>query len=121
MTAVARRCWCGRPIPATSAAAEVECAEHDDPPAARHVEIALSKPDAGCTARDCGDPRTVLIDGHRGRRCPDHATLPEGPFRADLAADMVELGRADAAFTYLGVWLAAECDRRFDAAIGQAA
>lgn len=73
--------------------------------------IAATPQVEGCTG--CGTQRTVLLHPHHGRQCPDHVTLPDGPFRADLAADMVELGRADRAFTYLRGWLARETDTRF--------
>lgn len=74
---------------------------------------------AGCTG--CGSQATVQLHPRHGRLCPDHAvlpTVPDGPFRPDLADDMVQLGRADAAFRYLSAYLSAECDRRFGAAIG---
>lgn len=44
-------------------------------------------------------------------------TLPAGQFRADLAANMVELGRAHVAFAYLRSWLHVEGGRRFGEAI----
>lgn len=120
------RCWCGRGVSYNG----VECAEHDDPPPQRN----------GCTG--CGSLNTVTIDGVRGRRCADcppspsakHltalvddqldvgpyvrtvATLPPGGYHRGLADDLVEMGRADAAFTYLGAFLAHEIDRRFTAA-----
>lgn len=94
----------------------------------------------GCTG--CGTQQTATIDGVNGRRCaacpPGLSTrhladlsadrrgvgpylralltLPPGGFRRDFAADMVAAGRADAAFIYLGAWLASECDRRFTGA-----
>lgn len=77
------------------------------------VHLTATKPDAGCAT--CGAPDTVLLHPHLGRQCPDHVTLPPGGFRADLAADMVGLGRVDCAFAYLAAWLVAEADRRFAA------
>ena len=65
----------------------------------------------GCTS--CGSQKTVTLHPHHGRRCSDHATLPTGPYRPDLAADMVEFGRADAAFAYLRAHLRREADVRF--------
>lgn len=90
--------------------------------------------DPGCTS--CGSPDTVTVDGVHGRRCgncppgfsPTHlvglhddrrdvgayiSSVPSGGFRADFAADMVDMGRPDAAFAYLGAWLARETDARF--------
>lgn len=80
------------------------------------VHLVGTDPRDGCTA--CGSPATVTLSAFDGRRCSDHATLPPGGFRRDLADDMVAVGRADAAFAYLGAWLAAEADRRFAAARG---
>lgn len=40
------------------------------------------------------------------------STLPAGQFRADLAANMVDLGRGRIAFAYLRSWLHVEADRR---------
>jgi hypothetical protein len=67
----------------------------------------------GCTAKRCGDQRTVQLHPNLGRRCSVHATVPPGPFRADFAADMVDAGRADAAFAYLAAYLARTADERF--------
>lgn len=100
----------------------------------------MTSPAVGCTS--CGSADTVTIDGVNGRRCaacppgldPEHAvrlsvrglpgaagayvraTLPTGDYLPDLAEHMVVLGRADAAFTYLGAFLTHEADRRFAAA-----
>lgn len=65
----------------------------------------------GCTG--CGEQRTVQLHPHLGRRCPVHATVPPGPFQADFAADMVDAGRADAAFGYLAAYLVRETSERF--------
>lgn len=69
---------------------------------------------AGCTG--CGSQKTVVLHPRDGRRCPACMTIPPGRFRQDLADDMVELGRVDAAFAYLGGWLAGQIDRRFELA-----
>lgn len=95
----------------------------------------------GCTS--CGAEKIATIDGANGRRCADcppgvnlrHLadlaadqrspgpylrtllTLPPGGFRRDFAADMVDGGRADASFAYLGAYLARQIDRRFGVAI----
>jgi hypothetical protein len=68
---------------------------------------------AGCAS--CGAQGTVLLHPHHGRQCPDHITPPPGQYRHDLADDMVDLGRADAAFAYLRAWVAREIDARFAA------
>lgn len=67
----------------------------------------------GCTT--CGSQATVLLHPQEGRQCPTHITLPDGPYRPDLAMDMVAMGRVDAAFTYIRACLDREIDRRFDA------
>lgn len=71
----------------------------------------------GCSASRCGDQRTVQLHPHLGRRCSSHITVPPGPFRSDFAADMVEMGRADASFAYLDAWLTREIRDRFAGAI----
>lgn len=71
----------------------------------------------GCDAPRCHDPHTVMLHPHHGRLCSDHITIPPGAFRADLAADMVALGRIDAAWRYLAGWLEQETTRRFGAAV----
>lgn len=78
------------------------------------VQIVATDPGDGCVG--CGTQHTVLLHPRHGRQCPDHITLPPGPFRCDLADDMVEMGRPDAALAYLGAWLNVECDRRFQGA-----
>lgn len=82
---------------------------------AGRVELWATETTRGCVG--CGSQRTVILCPSRGRLCPSCMTIPAGPFRSDLAADMVELGRIDAAFRYLGGWLARETAARFDAAI----
>lgn len=79
------------------------------------VMVEASNPADGCTG--CGSRATVQLHPYRGRRCPDCMTVPPGPFRADFAADLVEMGRPDAAFAYLAAFLAHETGRRFDAAV----
>lgn len=93
----------------------------------------------GCTS--CGAADTVTIDGVHGRRCADcppgfsvghyaslvadrrdagayvRGALPPGPFRQDVAEDMVDVGRADVAFAYLGAYLRRETRDRFQASI----
>lgn len=93
----------------------------------------------GCTS--CGSADTVTVDGVHGRRCvacppgfsvthydglrADHGdagayvrgALPAGQFRRDLAANMVDVGRADVAFAYLHTHLEREIRARFQAAI----
>jgi hypothetical protein len=85
---------------------------------------AVARPKAGplgCTAHDRCTGQPVLVDGERGRQCPEHAVtllpvLAGFPYRPALAADMVDAGHPGAAFDYLAVWLRAEADRRFDEA-----
>lgn len=75
------------------------------------VVLTETDPSFGCSR--CGSQKTVLLHPHHGRLCSSHITLPPGMFRAGLAADMVDLGRADAAFAYLRAWMAREIDTRF--------
>ena len=75
------------------------------------VHLVAAKPQDGCAT--CGTQQTVQLHPYRGRQCSDHITLPPGGFRADLAADMVDVGRVDAAWNYLRAWLVAEGVRRF--------
>lgn len=77
------------------------------------VNLRWTKPDEGCTV--CGSQVTVQLHPHRGRQCPDHITVPPGPFRRDLADDMCDLGRIDAAFAYLRAWLLHQAGLRFAA------
>lgn len=65
----------------------------------------------GCAG--CGDQRTVQLHPRHGRLCSGCVTIPPGPFQRELAADMVDFGRADAAFGYLGAWLHRRIDERF--------
>lgn len=80
-------------------------------PAPPAVTIAATGTEFGCTR--CGTQKTVQLHPHHGRLCSSHMTLPPGPFRSDLADDIVDFGRADAAFGYLAGWLRREVDRRF--------
>lgn len=80
-------------------------------PAPPPVMVEATDPARGCTG--CGDQRTVQLHPHLGRRCSVHATVPPGPFQADFAADMVDAGRADAAFAYLAAYLNREATERF--------
>jgi hypothetical protein len=78
------------------------------------VELRATPPADGCET--CGTPYTVQLTSYRGRLCPDHAimpTIPAGPYRRDLALEMVDLGRADCALAYLNAWLARQIDARF--------
>jgi hypothetical protein len=75
------------------------------------VLVQATDTENGCTS--CGSQKTVTLHPHHGRRCSDHATLPAGPYDRGLALDMVELGRPDAAFTYLAAHLRREADLRF--------
>lgn len=75
------------------------------------VMVQETNPDRGCNR--CGTQDTVLLHPHHGRQCPQHITLPPGPYRPDLAEHMVELRHADAAWSYLGAYLAREADLRF--------
>lgn len=75
------------------------------------VLVTETDPKRGCTA--CGSRDTVQLHPHHGRLCPDDMTLPVGPFRTDLAADIVDFGRADRAFAYLAGWLTREIEVRF--------
>lgn len=82
--------------------------------AARAVRLTATDTERGCAR--CGTQRTVQLHPAHGRLCSDHATLPVGSYRQGLADDMVDFGRADAAFAHLGAWLAREVDDRFAAA-----
>ena len=85
------------------------------------VGLQASNPEDGCAAGRCGRRDTVQLHPYRGRLCPAHAqlpTVPPGPYRPDFAAELVELGRADAAFGYLRAFLRVEADRRYAAAAG---
>jgi hypothetical protein len=87
-------------------------------PVAPAVLLVAADPKDGCTAVGCGRRSTVQLHPYWDRLCPEHVvlpTVPEGPYRRDLADDMVDLGRAEAAFSYLRAWLAAEVGRRFGA------
>lgn len=100
----------------------------------------MAEQTTSCTR--CGDVDTVTVDGVHGRRCATcppgldpveaaklaahglpgtagayiRAHLPAGCFRHDLADHLVDLGRADSAFTYLRAHMARETDQRFAAA-----
>jgi hypothetical protein len=92
------------------------------PPAAAvlpAVMVEASDLREGCTG--CGTQATVLLHPHEGRRCPACMTIPPGPFRRDLADDMVEIGRAHGAFAYLTGWLLREAGERFDLAVDRTA
>lgn len=78
------------------------------------VQLTATPTIKGCTAPGCDSQRTVQLHPYHGRQCPEHVTLPPGPFRADLAADMVAMGHPSAAFAYLRAWLDADIDRKFD-------
>ena len=66
-----------------------------------HTDVAAN----GCTGkrpdgRTCGTQRTVVLSSRDGRRCPEHAVLPD-TYRRQLAMDLVDAGRPDTAYTYL--------------------
>lgn len=75
------------------------------------IMVQATDTERGCTI--CRSQATVTLHPHHGRRCPDHATLPPGRYDRGLAADMVELGRPDAAFAYLAAHLHREANLRF--------
>lgn len=99
----------GSPIPISQATGNVQFVQPTP-------GVSLVDPDPGEGCADCGTQDTVQLHPHRGRLCPEHITLPPGPFRTDLAEHMVELQRADSAFAYLAAWLQRAADERFDRA-----